>query len=102
MELKPGLRLESATCDTQVVVVKAPKDVPDVDVRCGGEPMRELGAGGDRLPMSAEGDATLLGKRYEDAELGLELLCSQGGAGALTVGDTPLLVKGAKPLPSSD
>ncbi len=102
MELKPGLRLESATCDTQVVVVKAPKDVSDVDVRCGGEPMRELGAGGDRLPMSAEGDATLLGKRYEDAELGLELLCSQGGAGALTVGDTPLLVKGAKPLPSSD
>ena len=102
MELKPGLRLESATCDAQVVVVKAPKDVPDVDVRCGGEPMRELGSGGDRLPMSVEGDATLLGKRYEDAELGLELLCTQGGDGALTVGDQPLLVKGAKPLPSSD
>ncbi|MFN8019350.1 MAG: hypothetical protein U0P45_14690 [Acidimicrobiales bacterium] len=102
MELKPGLRLESATCDAQVVVVKAPKDVPDVDVRCGGEPMRELGAGGDRLPISVEGDATLLGKRYEDAELGLELLCTQGGDGALSVGDQPLLVKGAKPLPSSD
>ena len=102
MELKPGLRLESATCDTQVVVVKAPKDVSDVDVRCGGEPMREMGTGGDRLPISVEGDATLLGKRYEDAELGLELLCTQGGDGALTVGDAPLLVKGAKPLPSSD
>ena len=102
MELKPGLRLESATCDAQVVVVKAPKDVPDVDVRCGGEPMRELGSGGDRLPISVEGDATLLGKRYEDAELGLELLCTQGGDGALTVGDQPLLVKGARPLPSSD
>ena len=102
MELKPGLRLESATCDTQVVVVKAPTDATDVDVRCGGEPMRELGTGGDRLPVSAEGDATLLGKRYEDAELGLELLCTQGGDGALSVGDAPLLVKGAKPLPSSD
>ncbi|MEZ5140446.1 MAG: hypothetical protein R2702_15380 [Acidimicrobiales bacterium] len=102
MELKPGLRLESATCDTQVVVVKAPKDVADVDVRCGGEPMRELGAGGDRLPVAGEGDATLLGKRYEDAGLGLELLCTQGGDGALTVGEAPLLVKGAKPLPSSD
>ena len=89
MELKPGLRLESATCDAQVVVVKAPKDVSDVDVRCGGEPMRELGTGGDRLPISIEGDATLLGKRYEDAELGLELLCTQGGDGALTVGDSP-------------
>ena len=33
MELKPGLRLESATCDTQVVVVKAPRDAGDVDLR---------------------------------------------------------------------
>lgn len=102
MELKPGLRLESATCDAQVVVVKAPGGGGDVDLRCGGEPMRELGAGGERLPVSADGDATLMGKRYEDAELGLELLCTQGGEGALTVGEAPLLVKGAKPLPSSD
>lgn len=102
MELRPGLRLESATCDTQVVVVKAPKDVSDVDVRCGGQPMREIGAGGDRLPLTGEGDATLLGKRYADDDLGLELLCTQGGAGALSVGDASLLVKGAKPLPSSD
>lgn len=102
MQLKPGLRLESATCDTQVVVVKAPKDVADVDVRCGGEPMRDLGSGGDRLPIAAGGDPTLLGKRYADDDLGLELLCSQGGEGALSVGDQPLLVKGAKPLPSSD
>jgi hypothetical protein len=102
MELRPGLRLESATCDTQVVVVKAPKEAADVDVRCGGAPMRELGAGGDRLPISGEGDATLLGKRYADDELGLELLCTQGGEGALSISDQPLLQKGAKPLPSSD
>lgn len=102
MELRPGLRLESATCDTQVVVVKAPKDTPELDVRCGGEPMRELGAAGERLPITLDGDATLLGKRYADEELGLELLCTQGGAGALSIGTRPLLVKGAKPLPSSD
>lgn len=102
MELRPGLRLESATCDAQVVVVKAPKDAGDVDVRCGGQPMRELGAGGERLPVAGDGDATQLGKRYADEELGLELLCTQGGEGALSIGDTPLLVKGAKPLPSSD
>ena len=35
-------------------------------------------------------------------ELGLEVLCTKGGDGALSVGDAPLLVKGAKPLPSSD
>lgn len=100
MQLKPGLRLESATCDTQVVVVKAPTG--DVDVRCGGEPMREVDSGGDRLPISAEGEPTLVGKRYADDDLGIELLCSKPGAGSLSIGDTPLLVKGAKPLPSSD
>ena len=102
MQLKPGTRLESATCDAQVVVVRAPADGSDVDVRCGGEPMREAGTGGDRLPVSFEGEATLLGKRYADDDLGLELLCSKPGAGALSVGDQPLLIKGAKPLPSSD
>jgi hypothetical protein len=102
MELRPGLRLESTTCDTQVVVVRAPKDVTDLDVRCGGHPMRELGTAGERLPLTGDGDPTLLGKRYADDGLGLELLCTQGGAGALAVGDAPLLVKGAKPLPSSD
>jgi len=102
MELRAGLRLESATCDAQVVVVKAPKDATNVDVRCGGEPLRPLGEGGDRLPISVEGDPVLLGKRYADDEIGLELLCTQGGTGALTVGERPLLVKGAKPLPSSD
>jgi hypothetical protein len=102
MDLRPGLRLESATCDTQVVVVKAPKDPADVDVRCGGAPMRELGAGGERVAITAEGEATLLGKRYADDELGIELLCTQGGAGGLSIGDVPLLIKGAKPLPSSD
>ena len=102
MELRPGLRLESATCDTQVVVVKAPKESADADVRCGGQPMRAVGTGGDRLPITTEGEATLLGKRYADDELGLELLCTQAGGGALSVGDTPLLVRGAKPLPSSD
>ena len=99
MELKPGLRLESATDDTNVVVVKG---AGEFDLRCGGAPMRELGSGGDRVAASSDGDGTLLGKRYADEEVGLELLCTQAGAGALTLGDAPLLVKGAKPLPSSD
>ena len=102
MQLRPGLRLESATCDTQVVVVRAPKEAPDVDLRCGGAPMRELGSPDERVAATTTGEATLLGKRYADEELGLEVLCTKGGDGALTVGDEPLLVKGAKPLPSSD
>jgi hypothetical protein len=102
MQLKPGARLESATCDTQVVVVRAPGADVDVDLRCGGEPMREAGTGGDRLPMSTTGEASLLGKRYADEELGLEVLCSKAGDGTLTIGAEPLPLKGAKPLPSSD
>jgi hypothetical protein len=100
VQLKPGTRLESVTCGTQVVVVKAPAD--DVDLRCGGEPMQEIGAGGERRPMTGAGDATLVGKRYADEELGIELLCTRAGEGSLSVGDRPLPVKGAKPLPSSD
>ena len=102
MELRPGLRLESATCDTQVVVVKAPKDAADVDLRCGGAPMREVGSGGDRVAATTDGEPTLLGKRYADDDLGLELLCTQGGTSTLSLGDVPLPLKGAKPLPSSD
>ena len=33
MQLKPGARLQSVTCDTSVIVVRAPAG--DVDVRCG-------------------------------------------------------------------
>jgi hypothetical protein len=36
------------------------------------------------------------------AALGLELLCTKAGEGAISVGETILEVKGAKPLPASD
>ena len=100
MQLKPGTRLESVTCDTQVVVVRAPAD--EVDLRCGGQPMQPVGTGGARQPMAGSGDPTLTGKRYAEEDLGLELLCTKAGEGWLSVADRPLLVKGAKPLPSSD
>ncbi|HEV7864070.1 MAG TPA: hypothetical protein VGR20_15265 [Acidimicrobiia bacterium] len=45
---------------------------------------------------------TLLGKRYADEALGLELLCTKAGAGGLFVNGAPLGRKEAKPLPSSD
>ena len=102
MLLKAGQKLHSAVCDAQVVVVKAPS--ADVELGCGGAPLLPEGeAAAEPATLDASlGDGPLLGKRYADEELGLEVLCSKGGDGALTVGDTPLLVKGAKPLPSSD
>ena len=102
MEFRPGLKLRSAVCDAEVVVVKPPSAA--VDLRCGGAPF--LADGQDADPTAtldpSLGDGPLLGKRYADEELGLELLCTRAGTGALTVDGRPLAIKGAKPLPSSD
>jgi len=102
MELKAGTRLKSVVCSTEVIVVRAPAG--DHDVRCGGEPMvpNEAGVTVSGALNPAFADGTLLGKRYGDEEMGLEILCTKAGAGSLSLGDTPLPVKGAKPLPSSD
>jgi hypothetical protein len=94
------MRLQSATCDAQVIVVKGANDV---DVRCGGRPMVPVGEAVERV----EGDAahsggTLLGKRYADDDAGVELLCTKAGASSLSIGDAPLPVKGTKALPASD
>jgi hypothetical protein len=102
MQLRPGQKLHSAVCNAQVVVVRAP--AAEVEISCGGAPLLEDGQ--DRGP-AAQLDPTLgegprLGKRYADEELGLELLCTRPGDGALTVDGHVLLQKGAKPLPSSD
>lgn len=64
--------------------------------------MREPGSSDERVEPIGEGQPTLIGKRYADEELGLEVLCTKPGANALSVGDQPLQIKGAKPLPASD
>jgi hypothetical protein len=43
-----------------------------------------------------------LGKRYVDAECGIELLCCRAGRGTLQCDGRVLVRKDAKPLPSSD
>jgi hypothetical protein len=62
--------------------------------------------GGERpagLALSPEHSAgSLLGKRYVDAESGLEALCSKPGAGSLSLDGRPLSMKEAKKLPASD
>ena len=101
MQLKPGQRLASAVCGTEVVVVKAPAG--EVDLWCGGHPMApkgEAGAGGTLEDDYREG--TLIGKRYADESIGIEVLCTKAGEGSLSIGVTPLLQKDAKALPSSD
>ena len=45
---------------------------------------------------------TALGKRYVDASESLEVLCTKAGEGSLSLGDEPMVLKEAKPLPASD
>ena len=98
---KPGARLRSVTCATEVVVVKGGGD--EVDLRCGGEPMVPIDDESTGGPSGGAFDeGTLVGKRYVTEDEALELLCTKPGAGSLSLGDVALLVKGAKPLPSSD
>jgi hypothetical protein len=101
VELKPGTKLRSAVCTTEVIVVKAPTS--PVDLECGGAPMlqaTEQPAGGAVDPARAEG--TLIGKRYVHESAGLEVLCTKAGDGSLSVAGELLPQKDAKPLPSSD
>ena len=100
--LKPGTRMRSTVCATEVMVVAAPKG--EVQVTCGGSPLAGLDAppatGAKPSPDAAGG--TQLGKRYVNEAGDLELLCTKPGQGTLACAGAALTIKGAKPLPSSD
>lgn len=102
MDLKPGSRWKSAVCATEAVVVRPPSS-PAV-LECGGQPMVAHGAQPPEGLAPAPGHAagSLLGKRYADAETGLEVLCAKGGVGSLALSGRPLIVRDAKKLPASD
>jgi hypothetical protein len=97
--IKNGTRLASQVCDTQVIVVRSSDSLDDL--RCGGAPMVALDAdrSGELDPAFADGNT--MGKRYVD-ETGAEVLVTKAGAGTLAIGQTPLSLKEAKPLPASD
>jgi hypothetical protein len=103
MELKTGTRWRSTVCSTEVIVIRAPSS--PVALWCGGRPMAPVAGDGPAAP-AAEVDSpppgVQLGKRYEHADSGLEVLCTKAGAGPLSLEGALLLPKEAKPLPSSD
>lgn len=102
IELKAGTRLRSAVCDVEVIVVKTPPTA--VDLRCGGHPMLAVDAARPDGLAAGAGfeEGSLLGKRYTNEDGSLEVLCTKAGPSSLSDGDTPLRLKEAKPLPSSD
>ena len=99
--LKAGARFKSAVCDTQVMVIKAPAG--EFELHCGGVAMLPPNADVGAETLHASHSAgTLIGKRYVNADESVELLCTKGGRGSLVLNGTPLEVKQAKQLPSSD
>ena len=99
---KAGTRLKSAVCSSELMIVVAPAG--DVNLTCGGVPVIELSA---EPPAGATIDpehktGTQIGKRYTNEAGDIEILCTKPGEGGLAVDGTPLEIKGAKPLPSSD
>src|SRR6478672_12435447 len=100
-DLKPGSRWKSAVCSTELIVVRPPSEA--VTLECGGHAMvsnNEEPPSGLTLDPARTGQ-TPPGKRFEHSS-GLEMLCTKGGDGALSVDGEVLGTKEAKPLPSSD
>jgi hypothetical protein len=102
MTLTPGLRLRSRVCDTEVIVVRVPSS--DIALHCGGVPMAAFDEEYTATdPAEGWETGALLGKRYtatDDEDL--EVLVTKEGKGTLGDGTNPLVLKEAKPLPSSD
>ena len=104
MELKPGSRLRSTVCSTEIIVIKPPAEA-SVSLRCGGADLVLVGADGVVAPGGLDpalSGGTLLGKRYVDEATGLEFLCTRPGEGTLTVDGRPLEIKAAVQLPTTD
>lgn len=96
--MKPGTRLKSAVCDSEVVVIRCNADRID----CGGQAMAEAAEKSGDEADAAFASGTIMGKRYVTADGGTELLCVKAGKGSLSIAGTALALKEAKPLPASD
>ena len=97
---KAGTKLSSTVCQAQIMILRAPAS--ELEISCGGALMQEgePDSLGDLNPDLADG--ALVGKRYVDEEESMEFLCTRAGEGTIAVNGTPLTIKQAKQLPSSD
>ena len=96
--MKPGTKLKSAVCDTEVMVIRGSDSV----VTCGGAPMALERAAASGEPDPAFAGGTQMGKRYVDEAGRVELFCVKAGKGSLAIDGVALKTKDAKSLPSSD
>jgi hypothetical protein len=100
LTIKPGTRLYSAVCETQMIAVKAPADA--IEITIGGAPASTEATDVGGSVTDGHGGGTLIGKRYVDDGDTIELLCTKAGEGLPAIDGQPLSIKDAKPLPASD
>ena len=99
-QLKPGLKLKSAVCDAEVMIIKSGSVSA---LTCGGAPMLMNGEAAEgATPNEEQMAGCQIGKRYVTSDESLEVLCVKAGKGSLAADGEPLLTKGTKKLPSSD
>ena len=96
--MKPGTKLKSAVCDTEIMVIRG----TDAVVECGGAPMVEEKPDNGGSVDTAFASGSQMGKRYVDEQVTVELLCVKPGEGSLSLAGVALAFKEAKSLPSSD
>jgi hypothetical protein len=97
---KIGERLRSRVSTAEIVVVRSPGT--ELDITCAGVRLARDGEDrGTETPVDGA-DRIELGKRYEDRDSGLEVLCVVAGGGPLAAGGRVMPIKSAKPLPASD
>ncbi len=96
--MKPGSKLSSAVCDTQVMVIRCGEG----QIECGGAAMLDAKPDAAGEISADHAGSSLMGKRYVDAVGSFELLCVKAGKGSLSVDGVALSIKDAKPLPASD
>lgn len=99
MELKPGLRLKSAVCEAEVMVIRA---ATGNELTCGGEALVEQALEQKVGANEAHMHGCVIGKRYVNEAQSIELLCIKSGEGSLYYNGDELMTKDTKKLPSSD
>jgi hypothetical protein len=97
--MKPGTKLYSATCNTEVMVIRCSENTA---IECGGAPMSTSAVNTKTEPSGEHQNGTMVGKRYIDQAGTVELLCTKPGTGSLAMDGVAMGIKDAKPLPSSD
>lgn len=100
--LKPGTRLLSNVCTTELITVRASAEPCELTI--GGRPPALSAADREDSGPVIEGHAggAQMGKRYVDADDTVELLCTKAGEGVPAIDGELLVLKEAKPLPASD